>query len=498
MALFSRRTVPSPDAHRTAIIDIGSNSIRLVVYAGPRRIPATIFNEKVMAGLGQSLADTGALQPEAMHRALDALRRFRLLLDEMRVDEVTCVATAAVREATNGAEFAAMVQQLGLDLSTLSGEEEAEVAAMGVLSAIPEADGIVGDLGGGSLDLARVEGGQVHERATLPLGVLRLAAMQRGKSGSLARALRTMLGKHKWLAAYPDRAFYLVGGSWRAVARLDMHLTGYPLRVLHHYEMPPSRPERLAQRLVAADRAALRGIDGLQPSRIETLDDAVALLRGIVGVVRPSRLITSSYGLREGLLYRALGPDERQRDPLLVAVKRFGESQSRFREPSEPLYDWISPIFAGDPPEWRRWLLAACHLADVAWQANPDFRAERGLEIALHGNWVGIDAVGRSMIGQALFTNFGGGVKPFPIDRHVADPAMLERATAWGLALRLAHRLAAGTHGIFGRSSLSLTDSGLVLTLPNAERALIGEVVDRRLRRLGQALAAESKVVLTD
>lgn len=495
MNFFVRKQNQPVHLYRTAIIDIGSNSVRLVVFSGPRRIPALIFNEKVMAGLGRSLAETGMIDAPSMARAIQTLERFRIVAREMDVDETVCVATAAVRDASNGDEFTRKVEALGLDIAILSGDDEARTAAMGVLSAIPDADGIVGDLGGGSLDLARVEGGQVHETATLPLGVLRAAAIRRSDRNALSRTFKTMVAAYPWLGQHPGKAFYLVGGSWRAFARLDMQLTAYPLKVLHQYRTDISRPEKVLAGFREMDRDSLRQATGLAPSRIESLPDAIDLLRLVRDHLLPREFVVSSFGLREGLLFARMDDDVRQRDPLLVATDRFGQIQSRFGEDAQPLFDWIAPVFAEDPPEWQRWLMAACHLSDVAWQASPDFRAERGLEIALHGNWVGIDAVGRSMIGQALYTNFGGGPRPFPLDRHVASEAMLDRAIGWGLAMRLAQRLAAGTHDVLRRSSLKRSGPALELVLQDRDRALMGEVVDRRLRRLAQHLGLRAAAI---
>ena len=495
MNFFIRKQNQPVHLYRTAIIDIGSNSVRLVVFSGPRRNPALIFNEKVMAGLGRSLAETGAIDEAAMTRAIQALERFRIVAREMDVDETVCVATAAVRDASNGDEFTRRVAALGLEITILSGEDEARTAGMGVLSAIPDADGIVGDLGGGSLDLARIADGQVLETATLPLGVLRAAAIRRDDASALGRKLKTMVEAYPWLGQHRGKPFYLVGGSWRAFARLDMHLTAYPLRVLHQYRIDVARSDEVLAGFRAMDRDAVRRATGLAPSRIETLPDAILLLRLMQSYLDPSEFIVSSFGLREGLLYARMDEDVRQRDPLLVATERFGQLQSRFAEASQPLFEWIAPVFPDDPPQWQRWLMAACHLSDVAWQASPDFRAERGLEIALHGNWVGIDVIGRSMIGQALYTNFGGGPRPFPLDQHVAPDHMLDRAIGWGLAMRLAQRLGAGTHDVLRRTSLRRNGDMLELTLSPVDKPLYGEVVERRLRRLAQYLGLRARAI---
>src|ERR1700710_2073913 len=158
-----------------AIIDIGSNSVRLVVYSGAKRIPSVIFNEKVLAGLGREIGEIGE---GAQARALAALDRFRLLIRQLGVVRTRVVATAAVREASNGDAFLTRVRRLGSSPRILSGEEEGKRAGQGVLSAIPDADGIVGDLGGGSLELVEVKKGEIRDRASFPLGVLRVAALR--------------------------------------------------------------------------------------------------------------------------------------------------------------------------------------------------------------------------------------------------------------------------------------------------------------------------------
>ena len=171
------------DHPRTGIIDIGSNSIRLVVYQGPPRLPAIRFNEKVLAGLGRGLAATGSIEKSALKTARVALARFAAVAREMECSTLRTVATAAVRDAKNGGELIATAEQLGLKVETLSGEQEASAAGYGVLSAIPEADGIVGDLGGGSLELVRVRRGKIEDRVSFPLGVLRIGPI-RAKRGT--------------------------------------------------------------------------------------------------------------------------------------------------------------------------------------------------------------------------------------------------------------------------------------------------------------------------
>lgn len=479
---------------RTAIIDIGSNSIRLVVYQGPARLPAILFNEKVMAGLGRGFAATGAIDAEALAAARVALARFAALAREMEVATLKVVATAAVRDAANGGELLAEARAMGLMVELLSGEQEALGAGLGVLSAIPDADGIVGDLGGGSLELVRVAQGMVRERASFPLGVLRLPALRAQGPRKFDRAVDALIAEAGWEGAGAGLPLYLVGGSWRSLARLDMHQTGYALPIIHQYEMPPATIARLSRTLAHISKSSLRAIPNLSSGRIPTLGDACALLGVLVRHLGARTTIVSAFGLREGLLYAALPGEERARDPLITAARAEGRRLGRFPEHGDLLDSWIAPLFEGEGAALARLRHAACLLADVGWSANPEFRAERGVEIALHGNWVAIDAAGRALVAQALFTALGGGASaPAPIPT-LAAPEPLRAAMAWGLAMRLGQRFSGGLAGPLTRSALALDDTAVTLQLGAGDRALYSEAVERRHKALAAALGRQAVV----
>ncbi|MBA4772879.1 MAG: Ppx/GppA family phosphatase [Sphingomonas sp.] len=491
---FRKPRAEAVDAPRLGIIDIGSNSVRLVVYQGPARIPSVLFNEKVMAGLGRGLGATGMIDPIAMTAARAALARFAAVAREMEVSTLRTVATAAVRDATNGAELMDAVRALGLSVELLSGEQEAMAAGLGVASAIPDANGIVGDLGGGSLELVRVQGGVVGARASFPLGVLRLAAMKAEGPRKFDRAVGKLIAAAGWSGAGAGLPLYLVGGSWRALARLDMHQRGYPLPIIHHYEMPPEAVARLGRTLSHVGKGALRGIPNLSSARLPTLRDAGALLSVLLRYLDARTTITSAFGLREGLLYQALSEDARALDPLIEAARDEGRRLGRFAEHGDVLDGWIAPLFASDDAAQSRLRHAACLLADVGWRANPEFRAERGVEIALHGNWVAIDAAGRAQVAQALFTSLGGGLtSPDPMPA-LADGLALRQSMAWGLAMRLGQRLSGGLAGPLQRSRIDDDGDAIVLTLSGDDRALYSEAVERRHRALAALLGRGVRV----
>jgi exopolyphosphatase/guanosine-5'-triphosphate,3'-diphosphate pyrophosphatase len=482
-----------PARKPVAIVDIGSNSVRLVVYAGATRVPLVIFNEKVLAGLGR---DIGRIGDDAQARALAALDRFRLLIGQMGVEYTRAVATAAVREASNGAEFLAKVRALGFDPITLSGEEEAERAGQGVLSCIPYADGIVGDLGGGSLELADVKDGRVGRRVSLPLGVLRLDALAAKGDASFTKRVAKAVAGAGFENAAAGRSLYMVGGSWRTLARIEMALSGHPLPITHQHVMPVDRPGELRDLLAGLDKASLREIPSISTSRWPSLPNANMMLEALVECLRPASLTVSAFGIREGLLFDEMAPELRALDPLIEAAREAGGGLGRFAEHGDLLDAWIAPAF-DDPPHCARLRRAACLLADIAWAAHPDFRAERGIDMALHGNWVAIDAPGRVMLAQALFCNFGGGRDlPYPAIAALCPPDQLRRASQWGFAMRLAQRLSGGAAAALERSRLSRDGGVLRLELDRGLGALVGEAVERRLKTLAAALELKPETVV--
>lgn len=482
------------DGNRYAVIDIGSNSVRLVIFAGPLRAPLVMFNEKVMAGLGRTR--DGALDQAAMERTLVALTRFRGLASLYGIEAPRTVATAAVRDASNGQQFLDQITGLGLNVSLLSGEEEAEAAGYGVIAGFDKPDGIVGDLGGGSLELVRISRGTVGQRVSFPLGVLRLPEIRAEGPIALDRHFADRLRGTGWENACANLPFYLVGGSWRTLAKVHAHLSNHPLPILHNYMMPPEAAQRIA-RAVSRNGPDIGRLEAVvSSSRRASMGDAAAMLVAVVDHLNPASLIVSTTGVREGLMYQELNESDRALDPLIVAARAEAQRQGRFAEHGDLLMSWLSPVFPDERSEDRRLRHTACLLGDIGWAANPDFRADRGLDFALHGNWHGIDERGRAMVAQALFTNFGGGNARPEILSRLAKPDDLDKARLWGLGIRLAQRLSGGTAAPIKASSLAIDVDSLTMSIPTDLEGLVGEAVNRRLRQLASALGKIPKIVL--
>ncbi len=484
------------DSPRQAIVDIGSNSIRLVVFGGPPRAPAMLFNEKVMAGLGRGVVAGGKLDPASVALALKGLARFAALLRLMQPVKVRVVATAAVRDAGDGAKFIKAVRALGLPAELLAGDDEAVASGYGVIAGIPEARGLVADMGGGSLELVRVGDGAVLERISLPLGVINVGAVRAEGRGSLRRALHKAAKSLDWLGAVGGQPLYLVGGGWRALARVHMHRTGWPLPVLGQYRFSAEDTRWLKADARELGPVRLAALPGVSAARAAQLADASALLSALVTQVLPSEIVISAFGLREGLLYQQLGPVVRAHDPLVEGVRHAVGGQLQVAAYPEALLSWSDGAFPGEPPALRRLRHCACLIAGTGWASNPDFRAIAGEDMALHGNWTAVDAAGRAMMAQALHVGLGGNPdNPPPILAQLAPRDALAIARAWGFALRLAQRLAGGAPEALGKVPIQIAkDSALVLTVPREDIALIDAVVERRLARLALALDREARI----
>ena len=439
----------------------------------------------MLAGLGAGLEKSGRLSEDARLSALAALERFKLLLGDMTVERTHVVATAAVRDAEDGPEFVRAIERIGLPCDILSAEEEARLAGEGVLSGIPEADGIVGDLGGGSLELVQVLAGAAGGGISTPLGVLRLEANGDGER-TARKILKAALKNSPILEQARGRPFYMVGGSWRALARIDMLATDFPLPITHQYRMKPGRAKEL--------RKLVRGPDlrlpGAASARLATSPIAAMLLELLVDELEPSQLVVSTYGIREGLLYSNLKPSLRRLDPLIEEARDAGGSEHRFGQHGDLLDEWIAPLF-DDPPAMRRLRLASCLLADVAWQSNPGFRADRGIEMALHGNWVAVNPWGRVVMAQALAASFGRDRLPDDRLTQLCKDQQLARAQCWGAAMRLGQRLSGGVGSVLKRTSLAAHDGAIELRVRRGEEALGGDQVERRFVRLAELLGCK-------
>lgn len=484
--------------HRTAVIDIGSNSVRLVVFEGQGRFPAVAFNEKVFCGLGRSVAETGELDADAIALALRTLDRFALLLKRMGVRDIRAVATAAVRDATNGQTFLRQIRQsCRFDVRLLTGGEEARTSAFGVLVGLPGADGLVGDLGGGSLELVQVGNAGVSDNITLPLSPFLLAdRFKKDRKGTIAHIDR-VLSTVGFAAACKNKEFYAVGGAWRDIARLHIDHTGYPLHILQSYVIEHGEVLEICDLISGMSPPSLARLPSVANRRAEILPLAATILGRIFTLFRPSQLVVSTMGVREGLLYAEMPQKVRDLDPLLEGCRELAQFSGRFPQHAGALLDWTGPLFPDEPAGERRLRLAACMLSDVAWRGHPDYRAEKMLTEVLYGRFGGLDHRGAALIALALYVCYGGsaGQGTAALLEKILGRADVARARTIGLALRLGQRFSGGTSSALRLARLVMGKGDKLELIVRADaRNMASEAVTRRLEALAKALGRRAVV----
>ncbi len=496
---FGRPIFEDPSARalsRVGVVDVGSNSVRLVVFDGAARSPAYFFNEKIMCALGDGLAETGRLNPTGRIRALSAIRRFQRLAEGMATGPLTAVATAAVRDAEDGGEFRDLVEeQTGLKLHVIDGREEARLSAQGVLLGWPGAYGLVCDIGGASMELAEIGGGNVGRRVSSRLGPLQLRSIKGGKKGRKAHIQAVLADLHAEMGDQHNRLF-LVGGSWRAIAKIDMERRGYPLHVLHEYRMSRKVVTATADYIAKSDMEELRLRCGINATRMALVPIAIEVLHELVKTFRPRDIAISSYGIREGMLYEQMPQRLRNRDPLIEAC-RFAEAKdARLPGFGRTLYDFISPLFKSATPERKRLIKAACLLHDVTWRAHPDYRAELCFDNATRANLGGLRHSERVFLGLSLLHRYSSSRKGtrFEPQFELISQEDQTAAEVIGKAMRFGAMLWLKKDAELGRLKVYPKKKILELTLSEQAAPLFGEVAEARFNSLADALSAQPVV----
>src|SRR6516164_9003085 len=487
-----------------AVVDIGSNSVRLVVYEGLTRSPTELFNEKALCGLGREVQSTKLPAADAVQHALATLKRFRALCDTMKVKKTLAIATAAVRDAKNGAAFIKLAERMiGAKIEVLSGAREAELTALGVISGVHQADGVVGDLGGGSLELVDVHSTHARRGLTRPLGGLALADISAKSLKKAEKFVKKTLGELPMLKDCRDRTFYAVGGTWRALARLHMWQTGYPLHVMHGYAIAAEEALEFSRLVHRVDVETLSNIEVVTNARRPLLAYAALVLEYVIRIGRPKQIVFSALGVREGLLYSLLKQKDKEKDALIEAARDLNLLRSRSPQHGEELIGWTDRFMASsrldEPADERRLRHAACLLADIGWRAHPDYRGEQSLNIIAHGGFTAIDHPGRAYLALSVFYRHVGLVMDDELSprlRELVSTRMLDRARVLGAALRLAYVVSAAMPGVLKATPLAIERHRLALRLPDEFAALAGERVLNRLRSLARLIGREPVLLM--
>jgi exopolyphosphatase/guanosine-5'-triphosphate,3'-diphosphate pyrophosphatase len=496
-ALEARGRLPGQPV---AIVDIGSNSVRLVAYEALVRALTPTFNEKVLCGLGRGVATTGYLSEDSVAKALAALRRFRVLCRTMGIEDIRALATAAVRDAANGPQFLELAEEaIGCSIALLTGPREAELAALGVVSSIYEPDGVVGDLGGGSLELTEVKDGKAARGVTLPIGGLSLMELSERSPKKAAKIARDSLSKVKALDNLAGRTFYAVGGTWRSLARLHMRQRQYPMYVMHNYAIPTRDALDFAKLVERIEAEALISIESVSSARRPLLAYGAVVLDEIIRQANPKEIVISALGVREGLLYDALKPAERAEDPLISAARHFNLLRSRAPAHAEELFEWTSQFLASthleESADETRLRHAACLLSDIAWRAHPDYRGEQSYDLVANAAFVGIDHPSRAFLALAAsYRHVASDQQVSPHARSLVSARQLDRARILGAAMRVAYIVSAAMPGVLPRTPMLAEKGRITLTLPSDLAALNSDRLQTRLRQFARLIGGDPDI----
>jgi len=497
MRKLKQKTIKTKILYRTGIIDIGSNTVRLVVFEGPSRSPRYFYNEKVNCGLGIGLFQTGRLNPKGMKKAIKALRRFISITNGMNLEKIYCIATAAVRDAADGSQFVHQLEErFRIKIWVISGEEEGVLAASGVLMGWPEASGIVCDIGGASLELAYLQSGIILGSQSFKLGPLALDDFHHS-----GKTKATVIDKNLYMMekVFPNTVndFFLVGGCWRALARINMNINGYPLKVLQGYKTSVESLNETLDFVFSAKISELAKITSSSMERLKLLPNASMVLQALIYRFQPRSMVFSGYGIREGLFYKQFSSEIREMQPLLEACKYLESNRSRFPGFGEVLFTWLRPIFPDMTEIEERLYLAACLLHDTIWQAHPDYRSEVCFETVTGANLGGIDHEGRVFLALSLMSrykrtdlnNLNKGILNI-LDRH-----SIRKAIILGASMRLGSMLSVTIASNLQKTKIFIKEKNIYLSLKGKD-GFLGETVEKRLNHLAKLMSLNPKIIV--
>lgn len=483
---------------RVGVIDIGSNTVRLVVYETPTRLPIPIFNEKSQCALASGMSKTGKLSPGGVSEALRSLARFVKLAKAMGVERLEALGTSAVRDASDGQAFLTRVEKsCGLQVHVLSGAEEARLAAVGLLNGTPHADGVLGDLGGGSLDLVGLDEGSLSSFATLPLGHIRLGEDANGDRAKARQILQRQLAEIPWLADMNGRSLYAIGGSWRALARIFLDQMQRPLHVIDNFTIGFFDALRLSNLVAGLSPPTLEQFEDINRRRVETLPFAAAAMAVLLETAQPREVVFSAFGVREGQMLELLPPALRRQDPLISACESQAERTGRFAMHGQEILDWMTPLFPGETDRQRRLRHATCLVNDIGWSEHPDYRAIHSYNRVLRVPYAGLTHPDRAEMALAVLVRYSGDPESRMVTayRNLLDDQQFARAQIIGMALRLAQTLSGAAPGLLPQTQLKVKNQRLILELLSGSDIYLNEAVERRFKRLAQKMDLKPEIV---
>lgn len=482
---------------RVAIIDIGSNSVRMVVYHGTKRIPLPLLNEKYMCALGKGIVKTGKLNPKGVIEAKSAIARFIILARKMEVESLDILATAAVRDASDGLEFVADIEAAhGIKMQVISGERESELGAKGILTSIHEPLGLSADLGGGSMEIAQIERTRVGQVISLQLGSLRVYEESEGNISQMEKIIAREFARAPWLKNAHPHMLYAIGGGFRTLAKLHQKKTHYPLPIVHEYQLSRRSITQLTEKLISLKPEEISDLPGISHKRAPLMIPTALALQHLLHHTAATSVMFSVSGIREGFFFDMLEPRIQSEDGLISSATDLAALVGLRGAYAKELFAWMQPLFAAEPLPWKRLRLGLCIVSELAWSIDPNFRAEWAYHRIIQSSLKGMDHKERIMLALALFHRYQMKWKGTRTEHALLD----ERERLWarvvGIAANLAYDLTGGMTGGLSHTKLSVFDGQVHLILDQDAMPLRTEIVEKRLDGLGDAFKAFSNFVL--
>jgi exopolyphosphatase/guanosine-5'-triphosphate,3'-diphosphate pyrophosphatase len=493
--------IPFPAAnlhkHAHAVIDIGSNSVRMVVYHAPVRVPMPLFNEKYYCGLGRGMAQSGVLHPQGKVEATAAIGRFIVMARRLEVADITVLATAAVRDASDGTAFIqSLKDQFRIHPLVISGEMEAELSAKGILASVYDPIGISADMGGGSIELAFIHRDHIERMCSFELGGLRLADESGGDPKKMRELISRELDTVKWLNQTPSERIYAIGGSFRAIAKMQMKRNNYPLSIVHEYYLSSRTINQIVELLSGLPVDEIENIAGVPKNRAPTILPAALMLQQLMQASATNQVVFSVTGLREGLLYDRLDTTMQMIDPLVASAQDLAALAGRRGRYAQELFDWMQPLFEQERSERTRLRFALCTLSELAWTIDPNFRAEWAYLRVIQSAIKGISHRERVMLAMALFHRYQNKWKQERPEVALLDEQDRLWARCVGIAANLAFNLSGGKQGNLHHARLRVEGSRVLLELDDEASPLRTDTVENRLDGLGSTFKALSNFII--
>ncbi len=484
-----------------SVIDIGSNSVRLVVYALYGRVSETVFNEKILCGLGRDLMNTGKLSIDGYNRSIKILQRFNKISLDMQVSHIDIIATAAVREASNGQDLINEITKIfSIVPRMLTGDEEARLSAFGVISASPKADGMVADLGGGSMELIAINNGQIYdENISLQLGPLRQWNNIQKGNDHMMNMINMELDKLPWLNNMAGKSLYIIGGAWRSLAKLHMEYINYPLHIIHNYQINFSDAIDFTNYIANSSIDELKEINnGSSLKRAEILPYTALLLNRLLHHTSPKKILFSAYSIREGCLFDILPDNIRKLDPLIEACKLTQRIKVNDPIKGDILADWIKPALINSSIN-DRLCLAICYISDIGRGEHPDYRADHAMMRVLRYPYIAITHKERALVALAVAARYGNKIRAKRSIKSVQkllSKIEINEAKSVGKAIRLAYNISGGVNSALIKFKLERKNDMLIINCPVEFEYMIGEIAKKHLLGLSKLLNCHLQIKL--